>query len=105
MQEPVPKGIVQSAEQPTRELHEKVSGNLNQAGFESTPQSVNPEDNSPLRKIEEIWGDTAHIVGSTVDEQIRGVSDTARIWTAEGKVPIAIAAGRGLKRKLLGEAA
>ncbi len=100
MQEPVPRGIVQSAEQPTKELHEGVSGNLNQAGFESTPKSVNPEDSSPLKAIREALGDTTHVVGSTFDEVVGGAGDAVRVRTAEGKVPIAIAAIRRLKRGL-----
>lgn len=105
MQKPVPKGIVQSADQ-TSALHKMVSSNLKQAGFEATPQSVNPEDNSPLKAIEETLGDTAHIVGSTTDELIGGsTSDTARVRSAEGKVPTAIAAVRRFKQRLMGKAA
>lgn len=105
MKEPVPKGIVQSAEQSTKELHEEISGSLNKAGFDATPQSVNSEDNSPLKAIKEKWGDTVHIVGSTYDEQIGGTGDTARIRTAEGKVPTAIDAVRRLKQKFMKKAA
>ena len=102
MQEPVPKGIVHSAEQLTRRLHEEVSGNLSEAGFKATPQSVNPDDNSPLEAIKEAWGDTVHVVGSTVDEQIGGSGDTARIRTTEGRLPVAIA---NIRRRLMKKAA
>lgn len=105
MQEPVPRGIAQSSEQPTKELQKNISGYLNQAGFEATPQSVNPEDNSPLKAIEERLGDTAQVIGSTLDEWVEGASESSRVRIAEGKVPIAIAALRGLKRKLMNKAA
>lgn len=94
-------GIIQSAEQPTQDLHRTVSGHLNQAGHSATPESVNPQDQSPLKKVEDMVGDTTHMVESTFKELVGGTSDTTHVRTAGGKVPTVIA----LKRRLLRQAA
>lgn len=95
MNEPAPKGIIQSADQ-TQELHQRVSEHLNKAGFAVTPQSVNPEDASPLKAIEEALGNTTHVIGNTLEEAIGGSSDEARVRTVKGREPVSIAEKRGL---------
>lgn len=105
MNEPAPQGIIQSAEQPTEDLHAGISSKLNEAGHKATIQSVNPDDHSPLRGIQEMYGDSAHIAGSTLDEVMGGTNDTTNVRTARDKVPISIAVARALKRRLFNKAA
>lgn len=97
MDRSAPKGVMQSAGQPAQDLHRKVSAHLNQAGYRVTPQSVNPDDQSPLKGIEEAIGDTTHVVGSTFEELVSGSNDITHVRTAEGKVPVLIA----LKKRFL----
>lgn len=92
--------IIQPTEQHVSDLHQKVSQQLNQAGHQATPQSVNPDDNSPLKSIQEAVGDTTHVVGSTFEELVRG-SDTSHVRTATGKVPISITAGKWARKILM----
>lgn len=91
------KPVVQPSGQSTQDLHQKVSDHLNQVGHSSTPQSVNPDDRSPLKQIEEAVGDTTHVVGSTFEELVGGDSGVTHVRTAKGKVPILIA----LKKRFL----
>lgn len=99
------KNIIQSAEKPIQDLHAAVSSQLDQAGHPATPQSVNPEDQSPLenvrRIVEEITSDPVHIVGSTLEEHTIGKSPTTHVRTLKGEVPVLIA----LKRRFLKKAA
>lgn len=65
-----PKGIIQSAEDTTSQLHQEVSRQLSQAGHKTTPQEVNPEDNSALTKIKAKVGDAVHLADTTFGETI-----------------------------------
>ena len=94
---PAPKQIIQPADG-IQSLHAKVSGHLNQAGHPATPQSVNPDDQTPLKKIEETLGDTTHVVGSTIEE-VFGSSNTTHVRTTGGKVPILIALRKRFLKK------
>ncbi len=102
---PAPTKFLQYTKDQDEELRKKVADNSTKAGHPVTAADVNPEDNSPLKAIEEAMGDTTHVVGSTVDEWVGGASDTARVRTAKGKVPSALAAIRRLKQKLMKKAA
>lgn len=96
---PAPTEVLQYTKDQDEELRKKVADNSTQAGHPVTAADVNPEDDSPLKAIEEAWGDTTHAVGSGVDEFIGGASDTARIRIVEGKIPTAIAASRRFKQR------
>lgn len=108
---PKKQETIQRVEESTQDLHQAVSGYLNQAGHRVTPQSVNPADQSPLEKIEvalgDVTGDVAHVVESGFEEHVAGAGDAAHVRTTEGKTPILIAARRLVQkgREFLGKAA
>ncbi|MDD5415395.1 MAG: hypothetical protein PHE48_00105 [Candidatus Daviesbacteria bacterium] len=99
---PAPTEVLQYTKDQEEMLHEKVAGNLTKAGHPATAADVNPDDNSPLEAIGEAWGNTVHVVGSIVDEQIGGAGDNARIRTAQSKIPRAI---DFIRRRLMEKAA
>ena len=93
------KAIIQSAEQPTQDLHAVVSSKLTEAGHPATPQSVNPDDQSPLEEIARKIGDATHVVGSAIEENLGGASPTTHVRTTGGEEPISIARKRsGLQK-------
>ena len=61
---------MESAELPTKQLHQNISGQLSQAGYKSTPQEVNPDDNSVLKRIKDKYGDAVHLADTTFGETI-----------------------------------
>ncbi|MDD5147412.1 MAG: hypothetical protein PHV63_02595 [Candidatus Daviesbacteria bacterium] len=99
---PAPTGVLQHIKAQDNNWHENVADNLTKAGHPTTAADVNPDDNSPLKGIEEAWGDTVHVVGSAVDEQVGGAGDNARIRTAQSKIPRAI---DFIRRRLMKKAA
>ncbi len=96
-----PGNIIQFPGQHAQNLHKRVSSHLSKAGHPATPQTVNPDDQSPLEKIEEALGDPSHAVGSTIEEVFGGTGDATHVRTAKGKVSVFIA----LKRRFLKKAA
>jgi len=101
MTAPAPVKVLQHKEHQEKRLHNKVADYSTQAGYPVTAAQVDPDDNSPLKGIEEAMEDTVHVVGSTFDEQVGGAGETARIRTAQGNAPMVIAAARRLKQKLV----
>ncbi len=85
MNEPAPKGIIQSADQPMQDLHAETSSNLRRLGHPATQQSVNPHDRSSLENIQEaladITKDQARVIGGTIEEYIGGVTPTTHVGT------------------------
>ncbi|HCE31360.1 MAG: hypothetical protein UT54_C0026G0009 [Candidatus Daviesbacteria bacterium GW2011_GWB1_39_5] len=98
MHEPVPKGIIESAD-PTPELHRKASDLLNQGGYTTTPVSVNPNDQSPLENIRDMLGNATYVVGSTIKEQTGGGGLSTGERSVEGSVPVTIASGKRFLQK------
>lgn len=83
MNEPAPKRIIQSAEQPTQELHETVGGELSKFGHNVSTQ---PESTKPIpltEELQQIGTDVTHITGSTVEELITGKGGSTRDRTAK----------------------
>lgn len=61
---------MESAEQPTKDLQEKVKGFLNQAGHPVTANDVNPSKDSHLENVTDFLGKaTGHIAGSVSGEE------------------------------------
>lgn len=89
-----PKEVLQHVGKQTSDLHNAVASESTRAGHPVTAAGVNPEDHTPLNNIREIFGDAAHVVGSSVEEHVAGASDTTHVRTTGGKGPIVIAARR-----------
>lgn len=54
------------------DLYEKITGSLKKANYNVTPQSLNPNDQTPLERIKEGWGDAVHIVGNQAEKGLFG---------------------------------
>lgn len=78
---------MESAEQPTKDLHSKVSRSLTKADHPATPQSVNPNDES-LR--ESIQRDVRHLMGSTLEEGFGGAGNSVNDRATKGRIPALI---------------
>lgn len=105
MQEPVPKRIIQSADQPVQDLHTGAKDSLRKLGHPVTQQSIDPHDQTPLENIKEalrdISKDQVRVVGGTIEEHMSGESHSTHVGTTGGKEPISI----WLKKKILRRAA
>lgn len=92
MNEPAPKDIIQSANQPTKDLHQTVSGHLNELGHPATPQSVDPHDESSLEGIGQaaanMMKDPARVAGAVWEEQVSGESPSTDVGTTKGRAPV-----------------
>lgn len=69
------------AEQSLGDLHKKTSDALNEHGIPTTPQQVNPHDETPLEAI-------GKIVGSTIDERVHGETPTTHVRATNSKLGI-----------------
>lgn len=67
------------------DLHQKTSENLRKAGYHVTPQTLNPNDQSPLEVIRERLGEAVHVVGSQAEETLLGKGPQTHIGTTRGK--------------------
>lgn len=63
---------MEAAAQREVDLHKNTGASLNQAGYEVTPQFLNPDDQGALENIKESLGEAVHIVGSGVEERLMG---------------------------------
>ena len=74
-------GTMQPAEKPTEDLHQGVAKILN-----VTPQSLNPEDNKPLEKIQEVLKTIGYAaVAHTGDESKLVRSASGKSWRQRWK--------------------
>lgn len=72
-----PKKVVQYTDQQDQKFHEGVAAKVSEAtGSPVAPADVKPDNNAPLQNLHELFGDTAHVVGSAVEEGIHGASST-----------------------------
>lgn len=79
MNEPAPKGI-QYTDQQTADLHNNVVKHSTEAGHPTTLAEVNPDDDSPLKDIQDTLGKTAvHLANS-----VGGEGPTTNIETVSG---------------------
>lgn len=67
------------------DLHKSSSENLKQAGYNVTPQSLNPNDQTALRNIKDTLGDVVHIVGSEIEEKLAGQGADTYTRVSSGK--------------------
>lgn len=72
---------MESAEQPHIGAVQKISDELNKAGHAVTPSAVNPEDDSPLKKITEETGNMLRFTGAHLEDQVYGGNETGRVQT------------------------
>lgn len=88
MEKPAPEGIVQSAEQPTKDLHKKIRGPLEQLGHSS---STIPAQDAPAltREVKQWAEDISHTAQSALEEAVTG--GVTHIRVAESKKPLSIA--------------
>ncbi len=95
---------MESAEQPIVDLHKGVSKKLNEVGHFTTPESVNPHDESALDKIHAAIGTARHdmegIARSTVSDD-----ESNKIRVAEDKTPTLILNQKLKSLKFLNKAA
>ena len=75
--------FMESAEKPIVELHEQVSNGLNQIGHPATPQSVNPNNESPLESIKR---DVEQWTGSTLKKTMGGASYSINDRGTKGRI-------------------
>lgn len=54
------------------QLHKSASENLQQAGYNVTPSSLNPDDQTALENIKGTLGEGVHVVGSEIGRRLRG---------------------------------
>ena len=54
------------------DLRSSSGENLKQAGYNVTPQSLNPNDQTALQNIKDMLGDAVHVVGSEIGEKLAG---------------------------------
>lgn len=103
MQEPAPKGTIHLVDQNTTKFHEDVARHVGQMTDQATiPQSVNPDDQSPLIKIQQALGDTTHVVGSSFEELVGGTSPDTHDRTIRGHNVVSLIkerAGRLFRRR------
>lgn len=98
MEKSAPGGIVQSAEQPTDDLHKKIREPLRQLGHSGStiPASEAPAVGGDVKGWAE---DISHVAKSALEQAvIGGVTD---IRTTESNKPISIARIRAWKSKFL----
>lgn len=86
---------MESAEKPIVELHEQVSNELNQIGHQATPQSVNPDDESPLEPIKR---DVRQWTGSALEGTMGGASNSINDRGTKGRIAMLINRLRGMKK-------
>lgn len=73
------KSPIQQTEQADEDLRTNVTGHLKQAGYNTTPNNINPNDRSSLEKIaKEFGGDLRHTVETTGGELIGAHVDYSR---------------------------
>ncbi len=72
---------MESAEQPTKDLHQGVAKILNMS-----PQSLEPEDNQPLEKIQESLKDLGYAADAFVGDESKVVrSVSGKSWRQKWK--------------------
>ncbi|MBI4039095.1 hypothetical protein HY384_04020 [Candidatus Daviesbacteria bacterium] len=97
---------METTAQRDQDLHKGVSGNLNQADYPSTPESVNPNDQSALTKIPDgklvdiSSGDLSHFGRGAVEEWTSGKGVLTRTRVTSSKNPISLALERLKKVRL-----
>lgn len=66
-------------------LYKKSSDYLKQAGYNVTPQGLNPNDQSVLEGIRENLGEGVRVVGSQAEEFLTGQGPDTHIRVSPGK--------------------
>lgn len=92
MQEPAPKGI-RLVDKDIADLHTKTVEPVGQIiGHPVTPQSLNPEDESPLGRIAEEVGNIKRYTEASFEDAVQGGNETGRIHTVSkgGRLPVSI---------------
>lgn len=93
--------VLQYADHSQQKLHQTIADEASKiVGRQIKPADVNPDDQSPLREIQDVLGDSTHVAGSTVEELLHG-SSTAHVRTVKGKRAVSISAGKWFKKKFL----
>lgn len=88
MEKPASERIVQSAEQPTKDLHEGVKESLRKLGH-SGPTIPAAQTLPPLtEELKRVGVDAAHIAGSTFEEVVTG--GATHIRETPSKKPLAL---------------
>ena len=73
--------LMQSVGKTTDDLHQGVSTQLNQAGIKITPQEINPDDQGPLQKIQEVLQDAEYAAESMIGDESKIVRvDSSKGW-------------------------
>lgn len=83
MDGPVPKEVLQHVDQQTADLQKNVATQSTQAGHPTTAAAVNPQDNSPLKKIGEALGEAVQYGTDVVLEAAKGKDSKSDIRVLE----------------------
>lgn len=75
---------MESTAQTEANLLNQASKELNQGGYNVTPQELNPHDHSPLERIKEALGAGVNIVGSEVMERLTGQGPETHVGVTKG---------------------
>lgn len=95
-----PKGNLQYPDRHIKNLHGAVATEASKVtGQRIKPADVNPNDQSPLEKIQEALGDPTHVIGSTAEAAFLGESSTTNDRAAKGRIAIEISSERNRRRK------
>ncbi|MBI2020487.1 hypothetical protein HYS94_03620 [Candidatus Daviesbacteria bacterium] len=76
MQKGAQSKIIQTTDDDDKKLQQEISDSVNQMGHHSTPHSVHPDDQTPLKEIERVLGDAVHIMGATVGDEMSKIRQT-----------------------------
>lgn len=90
-----PTEYLQHTEVHDKKLPKEVATNLTQAGYPATPQTVNPNDESPLESIKR---DVEHWAGSTLKGTMGGASNSVNDRGTKGRIATLIGKLRGMKK-------
>ena len=99
---------METTAQSEENLRIKASEHLNQGGYNTTPEDLNPNDESPLEKIKEDIGDKANDLGYALHANIEELTEGESIKTGDRLVsrnPINLAWERFKKLRLSKKAA
>lgn len=98
MEGPAPKEI-ESAEQPTEDLHEGVRKPLKEMGLDD-PEVPPTQIRFPLTgNLEQLGVDASHVIGSKLEELTSGTGGSTLDRMADRKNPISLAWERAKKLK------
>ena len=68
MSESAPEEVIKFLSEDQTEMHKKIAANLTAVDHPVRVEDINPEDNSPLNRVEEALGEDARVVGRTLEE-------------------------------------